>query len=190
MSGPILVKTYEDLPINKREILRYAGCKDVDESVLALLEDCLAEIEGAWTYKVCYGTFELTVEGDFCDLGVLRICSKDLAKNLAGCCEVVLFAATVGVVPDRLIARYSRLSPAKALMFQAIGAERVEALCDAFCAEMGGKKPRFSPGYGDLSMVVQKEIVGLLDCSKRIGVTLNESLLMSPTKSVTALMGR
>lgn len=189
MSG-ILVKTYKDLPFNKKEILRYAGCREADEAVSALLETCLEEIKGKLTYRVCYGVFPLTVEGEFCDLGVARFRSKALAKNLADCREAVVFAATVGVGIDRLIARYSSLSPAKALMLQAIGAERVEALCDAFCAEMGGKKPRFSPGYGDLPLETQKELARILDCGKRIGVTLNESLLMSPSKSVTALMGR
>ena len=56
--------------------------------------------------------------------------SADLARYLGGCRRVVLFAATVGVAPDRLIQRYSRVSPSKALVMQAVGAERVEALCD------------------------------------------------------------
>ena len=51
-------------------------------------------------------------------------------------------------------------STAKALLFQAIGAERIESLCKEFCKEMGlaakGKgyvvRPRFSPGYGDFPL--------------------------------------
>ena len=50
-------------------------------------------------------------------------------------------------------------------------------------------KPRFSPGYGDVPLEIQKDIVMLLDCAKRIGVSLNDSLLMSPSKSVTAFIG-
>ena len=72
---------------------------------------------------------------------------------------------------------------------QALGAERVEALCDAFCAEFEGAKMRFSPGYGDLPLDTQRALFALLDCPRKLGLTLNESLLMSPSKSVTAIMG-
>ena len=50
-------------------------------------------------------------------------------------------------------------------------------------------KPRFSPGYGDLPLEMQRDIFRVLDCSRKIGLTLNESLLMSPSKSVTAIVG-
>ena len=50
-------------------------------------------------------------------------------------------------------------------------------------------RPRFSPGYGDLPLALQREVFAALDCPRRIGLTLSDSLLMSPTKSVTALIG-
>jgi 5-methyltetrahydrofolate--homocysteine methyltransferase len=70
----------------------------------------------------------------------------------------------------------------------------VRELCDEFCKDIKAElnvnlKPRFSPGYGDLDLSCQKDIFKLLDCSKKIGLTLNDSLLMSPTKSVTAFVG-
>ena len=49
--------------------------------------------------------------------------------------------------------------------------------------------PRFSPGYGDLNINVQRDIFTHLDLSRKIGVTLNESLIISPSKSVTAIIG-
>ena len=49
--------------------------------------------------------------------------------------------------------------------------------------------PRFSPGYGDLPLSLQRDIFRVLDCPRKIGLTLNESLLMSPSKSVTAIVG-
>ena len=83
----------------------------------------------------------------------------------------------------------------KALLFQAMGGERIEALCDVFCDSIAeeygvGLKPRFSPGYGDLSIECQKEIFDILGYQKKIGLTLTDSFMMSPTKSVTALFGR
>ena len=41
----------------------------------------------------------------------------------------------------------------------------------------------------DFSTFLQREIFAALDCPKHIGVSLNESLLMTPRKSVTAIVG-
>ena len=109
----------------------------------------------------------------------------------------MLFAATVGLELDRRIAREGRLSPARGLLLQALGAERIEALCDAFCQAMEESlacqglfpRPRFSPGYGDLPLECQAPLLQALDASRQIGVALNGSLLMSPSKSVTAIQG-
>ena len=104
----------------------------------------------------------------------------------------MLFAATIGVGMDRLIARYSALSPSKALALEAIGDERVESLCDYYndlvADEYKVNAPRFSAGYGDLDLSLQKDIFKALPCAN-IGLTLNDSLLMSPSKSVTAIIG-
>ena len=78
-------------------------------------------------------------------------------------------------------------------MFQAIGTERIESRCDEFCnyieKEYGYTAPRFSAGYGDFPLDIQKEIFDVLDPGRKIGVTLNQSMLMSPSKSVTAIVG-
>ena len=108
-----------------------------------------------------------------------------------------MMAATIGLELDRRIARSERFSPSKALLLQALGAERVEALCDTFCSDFKAQvcpegntiTRRFSPGYGDLQLEAQIDFFRLLDCSRQIGVSLNSSLLMSPSKSVTAIFG-
>lgn len=175
----IYTKTYDAPPIDRREILRYAGVRGDAPELEAILDVCIKESEDKLTYKVCYGEFSVS----FFD----SVDSKDLKKHLEGCNKVILFAATVGIGIDRLIARYASASPTKSLLFQAIGAERIEALCDEFNSDFVGS--RFSPGYGDLPLEFQREIFKVLDCPKRIGLTLNESMLMSPTKSVTAIIG-
>lgn len=194
MNTVVLNKTYDEPTFCKKEILRYAGCKDADSVITALLESCVKEVRDKLTYKVCYRELSVVKDGDVCDFDVFRLRSAHLASNLKDCEHVIVFAATIGVEIDRLIAKYGRLSPSKALMLQAIGAERIEALCDTFCADIArelhtGQSPRFSPGYGDLPLSVQKDIFAVLDCGKRIGLMLNDSLLMSPSKSVTAFVG-
>jgi hypothetical protein len=173
---------------NKKEISRYAGNLQ-DE---ALLAECISEVSDKLVYNVCYQKFPFEKQCETLCLGFAQVNSADLAKNLDGCDGILLFAATVGVELDRLIMKYCKISPVKALIFQAIGAERIEKLCDQFCKDMAKEeniKPRFSPGYGDLPLDLQKEIFAALDCGKNIGLTLNDSMLMSPTKSVTAIVG-
>ena len=187
-------KTFGDIPINKREILRYAESQNAQGEILSILEECIELAKNSVTNKVCYKILDLSVNGNLCNFGEFSVCSKDLAKNLKSCKQVLLFASTIGVDFDRLILRYSKISPAKAVFLQAIGSERAESLCDEFCSwaekELNKElRPRFSAGYGDLPLEAQKQIFACLDCAKNIGVTLNDSLLMSPSKSVTAFVG-
>lgn len=193
----VYIKSFEAPDYNKKEILRYAGAKEPLPELEALLDECLTLVKDKLSYKVCFCEVEVTQQGESLCVGTLKTQSKDLHKNLSGCGRAMIFGATVGFSLDRLIARYGTASPAKALMLQAIGAERIESLCDAFNKEISAKanaqgkatRPRFSPGYGDLPLEMQKDIFALLDCSRKIGLTLNESLLMSPSKSVTAIIG-
>ena len=193
MVYPVNVKTYPIPDVSKKEILRYAGVKGEILEINALIEECIKELGGKLNYKVCFSEYPVKVVGHNVDLTFTTVVSKDLSKNLKNCERFILFAATVGMGLDRLIAKYTALSPTKALIFQAIGAERIESLCNLFSREIKEKyktvKPRFSAGYGDLSIEIQKDIFTALNCSKNIGVTLNESLLMSPSKSVTAIIG-
>ena len=190
MNSDILTKTYSPPPFCEKEILRYAGCKSADSEISALLKSCIDEVRDKLVYKVCYRTLPVSIDGDYCDFGAFGLCSENLAATLSGCKKVIIFAATIGVEIDRLIAKYGRISPSKAVIIQAIGAERIEALCNTFCADIGkDTTPRFSPGYGDLPLDAQRQIFAILDCSRQIGLTLNDSLLMSPTKSVTAFIG-
>ena len=197
----VITKIYTEPPVCKKEILRYAGCKgETDEVLENLLNECLNEVLPKLSYKVCYIELPLAIAGVTCDFGCMKFESKDLVKNLQACEKAILFAATIGVEIDRFIMKYGAVSPAKAMMFQAIGAERIESLCDVFCEEIQRElcaenamprslRPRFSPGYGDLPLEIQKDIFQVLGCSKNIGLSLNESLLMSPSKSVTAFVG-
>ena len=194
MENIVYVKTYKEPLVNRKEILRYAGVAEETHEVNELLDKCLLEVRDKLTYKVCFCEMPVKRDGETLDLGFLKTTSKKLLKNLENCDRIILFAATVGIEIDRLISKYSKISPSKALMIDAIGAERIESLCDAFNSDVSKEseqctKPRFSPGYGDFSIEHQKDIFRVLDCQKKIGLFLNDSLMMSPSKSVTAIIG-
>ncbi len=194
MESIVYIKAYNTPEIDKKEILRYAGIGEADGATLALLDGCIAEAEGVLSYKLCYACFPITVDGENIDLGFTKTRSHSLALCLSECDEIVAFCATCGGGLDRLIKKCSITSPSRAVMLQAIGSERVEALCDVFCCDIAKElgrevRPRFSPGYGDLALEVQRALFSSLDCARKIGVSLGENLFMTPTKSVTAIIG-
>lgn len=197
MTTNVCIKEFEEPPFDKKEILRYAKVKEPTPEIEALLDECIAQVKGKLSYKVVYRVYPMDNDRRTVDLGFAKTDSEFLIHGLWCCFHVAVFTATVGLYIDRLVRRYAVVSPAKALLIDAIGAERVEALCDAFCAflkeEMAKEKretrSRMSPGYGDIPLSLQKDIFAVLDCPKSIGVSLGESYLMTPRKSVTALVG-
>ena len=197
MSEIVYLKTYEAPAFDIKEAMRYAGVKGEDRDLENLMLECFNEAKSLLSYKVCFTRVPIQVNESVTGFPFFEVESKGLARNLATCSEAVLFAATVGIGLDRLISKYSRVSPSKGVCFQAIGAERIESLCNMFNEEIDAEakesgmitRPRFSPGYGDFDLSYQKEMFRVLDCNRKIGLTLNESMLMSPSKSVTAIIG-
>ena len=192
----ILLKNYEAPQWNIREIMRYARIRGADDSYRGLIEGCIDEAKPHLSYRVSYTYLDVKRDKGLV-LGSIEADCETIKKAIKNADKVLLFAATVGAPFDRLIERYNKTEPSKALIMQAIGAERVESLCDAFCVEINGElskcskrlTTRVSPGYGDIPLTMQKDIFAVLDCPRKIGLTLDESLLMSPSKSVTAICG-
>ena len=190
------IRSFQAQPYNRREILRYAQCPAaVDDATADIMEECIRECDtlARFSYRISYielPVLSLDTETGYIDLEHIKLKSRDLAKNLDGCKKTVLFAATIGPGIDRLIAKYNKLDPVKALFMQAIGAERAETLCNSFCSTYPEKlRPRFSPGFGDLPLSIQPEVLRLTNATKNLAITLDEGYLMSPTKSVTAFAG-
>ena len=193
MIGPLRTCAPLPPPADRAEILRYARSGGSDPTVALLLDGVLREAEEILTYRVAYREVAVTSTSDGLAVGGIAMPSRSLTAALAGAERALLLAATVGPGIDRLLLRYERISPARALLLQAVGTERVEALLDAFTseaeAEYGRLSRRFSPGYGDRPLDLQRRLLPLLDSGRTLGITLGASLLMSPTKSVTAIVG-
>lgn len=186
--------------VNHREIYRYLGLgsKEPDERTSGLVESCLAELENAISPRFFSRVYPLQILPDgTIDFSCFTVTSRSLAKNLDGCEQIILFAATLGMGVDHLLRRYSRIEMSRAVVMQAASAALIEAYCNeenAKLKEQAGQKgfylrPRFSPGYGDFSLSCQKELLGVLEAEKTVGITLTDSLLMMPSKSVSAVIG-
>lgn len=139
---------------------------------------------------VTFGTDSVT---DPLGCGEVTFNSRSLAKHLKDCDRLILFAATLGPEIDRIIRKYEVLSLAKASIAQAIGTAAIEAFADTRCAILrrnyGQIKSRFSPGYGDFSLTYQLDFDRILNMRNTLGITLNDALLMTPSKSITAVIG-
>jgi len=187
------------LMINKAEIYRYLGYKvgmNLPGDIENVVEEALDNVLRQSTPKVCYKYFAIDI-GEKIEFGFMSVESKELAINLEGCQETVIFGATIGLYTDRQIQKELILSPSKALVYQAVGTAVVEAVCNDFNEWLRHKErkkgrmlnPRFSPGYGDVALSIQKSICQELSLAKMAGITLTDSLLMVPEKSVTAIIG-
>ena len=108
--------------------------------------------------------------------------------------DCVLLCGTIGPAFDRWQRKLSAISAADAFIAQAIGTAAIEKAMDNLEAEIkgtliAGEKllPRRSPGYGNIPLSKNREIIERLQATKRIGVTNTESMSLLPSKSVTAI---
>lgn len=184
-----------------REIKYYLGCGngEIDKNTKAVIEEVFAEYKEAVNEKYITKIFDCKIADGAVILlyggeKISEFQSKKLALHLKNCDKVILLAATIGQECDRLMLKYEQTEIARAAVCQACGAYFIECLCDRVCAELQKQSEtdltaRFSPGYGDFPIEAQTELFALCEC-RRIGLTLTDSYLMVPTKSVTAIIGR
>ncbi len=203
MSGEITMPTvlsvtnHEPLVLPCNEVLRYMRCRPGDAQMEALADEGIAAVTPLLRGRACFARFPLVMDDEAVHLGFADTESRSLRRHLAGCDKVLVFAATVGSDIDRLLTRLSAVSPARAVAADAAAVAAIEAWCDRLCegwereARTAGRETRvrFSAGYGDCPLELQIPLIAALDTPRRIGVTLTDSLLMTPTKSVTALVG-
>ena len=189
------------MEINEKEVLRYLGYRNhqADDAVLKYIEETKTELQSFLAPQYVYGQWKCTVDpAGTVGIESIIISSKNLASHIMGCECAVLFAVTLGVAADTAIRRYSITDSARAAVAQAVCAAMLEGLCDEIERHVSDEaaadglhcRPRFSPGFGDFSLCHQKDILALLERKKRIGITLTDSFMMIPTKSVTALIGQ
>ncbi len=188
------------IEIDPKEVARYLSYRgqQPDETIRTLISECIQEVNETAEPKFICGRYPLYYsEAQGFQAASLQFKSGSLKRNLAGCREVFLFAATLGIAVDTLIRRSALMDAAKGLVMQAAAAAAIEAFCDSENDKLRDQvrseglflRPRFSPGYGDLSLDVQRDFLRVLQAQKNIGLTLTDSGLMVPIKSVTALIG-
>ena len=172
----------------RREAIRYLGFgrNAADERTYELIEASFDDLNREASPRFVYRIFDLDHSVD----GLLRVGTMEIQSKS-------LFGATLGAGADRLIRRVSLTDMARAVVLQACAAAELEEYCDEQQKKISTEleksglylRPRFSPGYGDFPIEFQEPIMRMLDCAKKIGLTMTDSYMMSPTKSVTAIIG-
>lgn len=190
-----------DIGIDKEEVLRYLGYegKKVDDITDLIIDECIGEILEISRTSFIYNTYEVNMERDFIFFKNtnFKIKGEDISKHLQNSKKCVIMAVTLGNEVDERIRYYSKVDLTRSLIFDACTTAAIEALCDwveRLIKKMSIKDgykatTRYSPGYGDLSIEIQPKILRLLDTQKHIGLTVTDSFILLPKKSVTAFIG-
>ena len=190
-SRPLHLTKPESIDI--RQAARYFGARgEADSATLTLLEKCAAPLLAAATPRAVW--LEADVES-LTQAGILK--GEDIFRHLEGCREALLLAVTVGPGVDGQIRRAGVGDIAAGVASDAIGSVLVEQAADAAEAELrqwaAGQDRyltgRFSPGYGDWDIAVQPLVAAALDTVRKAGLCVTDTNLMTPRKSVTALLG-
>lgn len=171
------------------------GCPEApDDTLRAVMERCEAQlrktVHPAWCFGCCpvpggRHTFRRRSGAD----------GEDIAKLLENCDRVLLMAATLSGAADQLIHRAGVSDMTSSLAMDALASAAIEQVCNRAEEHFRERLPdvyftwRYSPGYGDLPLSLQPQMLQLLDAQKHLGLTVTPEHILIPRKSVTALIG-
>lgn len=174
------------------EALRYfgAGGWQPDEGSARLMERAAQQLRAAATPRGVWRELPLTALD-------LQNAGTDLARHLRGCDRMMLMAVTLGSGADTLMRRLELTDIALAAAVDATASAVIEEICDTLetslrrDAEAGGRylTGRYSPGYGDCPLELQDELCLMLDTVRGMGCSVTPEHLLTPRKSVTAILG-
>lgn len=185
----------------KKEVLRYLGHKGqkIDSTTNRLIEDAINEMENLIKERYIYNFFNISRKKDglYLNNSNLYLKGEDIKNHLSKSRKCVFIAATLGHYVDTKIRYYENVDMEKALIFDACATAFIEDICDRICEEIEEKlkkedkklTSRFSPGYGDLSINIQRDFLSILNAPKAIGLNVSSESILIPRKSVTAITG-
>lgn len=169
---------------------------DYRKRIISVMNRGFAQCEprGTWILLDITERDEISVafEGGF------TIQSESIGKLLAHSESAVFMGATAGAgIVDLAREAVEKGDGSSAVIYDAVGSETAEAAIDWLNRFVGSElrrrgkvltPMRFSAGYGDFLLENQRLFYELLDL-KRFGVSLTDSCILIPEKTVTAIAG-
>lgn len=181
--------------LNENEILMYLGYRgqEYPPEVEKQIGRCIEAVQKAALPRLIWRRLPLN-EGA---VPGLPLPGNDIRDLLKDCREAVLMAVTLGSGLERLLMQQEVTDMADAVIMDACASTAVENVADHFEADLREElqkeglflTDRFSPGYGDLPLSVQKRFCAVLDTERKIGLSVSQTMLLIPRKSVTAVLG-
>lgn len=190
------------MELDRREIYRYLGYRPDSHTLTAPMEELVERgivqvLETASPRVVSSQPLPLEQEADGLTAAGFYLEGRDISRHLEHCTQVVLLAVTLGAPLDAMIRRAEVTDMAWAVVLDAVSNVAVETAAQQTeetlrkQLEQEGRylTGRYSPGYGDFPISVQHELLRLLDAGRKIGLSVTQSHIMTPRKSITAVMG-
>lgn len=201
-------KAHVHATVNRDEALRYLGYSGqaIDDALIARLDGVAQACEEGLNPSFTWRTFAISNEqsrwegkGPVVALRgtTLAFAGKSITTHLKGAEYAACFAATLGAKSERELHSRAATSPLDAMLYDACCNALIEEVAQAAQDDIAAEaakaglhaRMRFSPGYGDLPLSVQPQFISELEAPKRLGLTVNKSLLLVPAKSITAIVG-
>jgi hypothetical protein len=197
--GAMRILPQLDLVPDQHEILRYLGyprearpAPEVASLIERIMPECLEALRPRGTYTVHQVTDSAP---DSLKLGNVVV-EGAVSDFLGSVDRVAAFVVTVGAEITGRSEHACRDGDAfTGWVFDAVGSWAVEAAADALMVHLqatldegDGLTLRYSPGYCGMDLSQQHAIFSLTEAAS-VGVTLLPSMMMSPAKSISGLVG-
>lgn len=185
--------------INENEVLKYLGYLggEIPADVMASIHAGMDTILHTARPRACWRTFTLQREGETLAVqeAALTLPGADIQTLLQDCQQCVILCATLGTEVEALLRRTQLTNLSQAVILDACASSAIENVCDHIQEDVAATYPehyltdRFSPGYGDMPITVQPQLCAAMDTARQIGLTVSQSGILIPRKSVTAIIG-
>lgn len=194
------------IEIDEREVLRYLQYKnqDIESDLSDKIKQCIKKTKEIINprfifrkYEIKKSKFSNKKNEVYLEGSNLTLQSDDVYNLLLECDECILMSVTLGLEIEREIRKLTYTDLTKGIIIDACATTAIEEACDIVQDNIAKKllkedkyiTYRYSPGYGDLSIEKNLDINNLLNSQKEIGLTVTDSGIMIPRKSVVALIG-
>lgn len=143
-------------PLDHSEAVRYLGDSRVrmNAAMEQLLDECEEQVLAEAAPKYLYKIIDLPCEA--------LMAGEDIAAHLSGCTKAVLLCATLGTGIDRMLRVEQVKDMSRAVVLDALASVAIEQVCKQFDDSIAQQFPelyqtyRFSPGYGDYPIEMQR----------------------------------
>lgn len=176
-----------------KDILRYLGVKTPDELTTRLIDEGKRTAQNVVPTDT-YACFDAIHAGNgvFLKGTNVLLAGRLATKHFDGCRKILVVLATLGLRSELELKRAFATNAATAVVLDAVFTDKLEKYLDeregSFRREYGEITTRISCGYGDLPLATQKPLFDLLD-GGRLGVRINDCYMLTPNKSVIAIIG-